>query len=136
MKNLLIISAFLFSFTTIYFLSGCSKPGESNVYFYTTTDTTTGPLYLYINGNYEGQLTENATKLSCSTDDLTSKTISKLLKEDYYNLAAKDSLGNMVSYASFKFTNRKRSSSLSSSGNLGLQEIASVNDCILIYMHK
>ena len=136
MKNLLIISALLFSFSMVYFLSSCGKPGDSNVYFYTITDTTTGPLYLYINGNYEGQLKENSTKLSCSTVDLTSKTISKFLKEDYYNIAAKDSSGNMISYGSFKFTNRKRSSSLSSNGGIGLQEIESGNDCILIYMHK
>ena len=118
MKNL-----FVLALSTVFiatFLTNCSKPVSYDCYFYSTLDSNTVPLTLYVNNENKGILPRFANDITLDSTILLDQTIHLVLPEEViYNLKAKDSLDNVKYLGTINFSHSKNSSSSGGTTQLG-----------------
>ena len=133
MKNYFFISivALLITFS----LTNCKKNSDYNCYFYTTADTVSSPLFLYINEIKYGELPQNNNKLICTSDNIAQQTLNIHLYKDFNYIAVRDANGNTLSYAAVNFSISKRSYSIENLSGNGILHFNSEKDCAVIQLY-
>jgi hypothetical protein len=106
----------LFLFITVIaislFTTNCSKVEDNEYYFYSTIDSNTVPLSLYINNEYKGQIPILNNYISYDSLQQLDQTLYVLLSGNItYNIVAKDSFGLAQSIFVIELKSKKGSSS-------------------------
>jgi hypothetical protein len=110
-KPFMRFNVLVFSFLTVVlavFSLGSCKKNKTKIpsYFYTTTDTSTVRLYLYVGGQYTDQQLPYLTKEKAANfDTIKAKALMLSLNDGTYDLVARDNMGNDKVKGSFKLKN-------------------------------
>ncbi|MBA3681640.1 MAG: hypothetical protein H0W73_10830 [Bacteroidetes bacterium] len=110
--------------STLFVLTNCKKLGKTyDGYFYTDIENPSGPLYLYVDDAYKGELPNLKTRLAPNNDTLLNQALHLSLKSGRYKIVGKDAQGSVKSSGTLKF----RSYSTSGSSTIGGQA-TSINE--------
>lgn len=132
MKKVLILCLPAFLFVMLF--TQCRKANEPdgtvfNANFYTDSDSTRGTMFLYIDGQYKGELPYIAQRPSCGASyGDGNQPLAMRLKSGTYKIEGKDSKGTVKSSGEIFVS--KRSSS--GSGGIGGQSVMVSNDCLIV----
>ncbi len=126
MKKLLFKS--LIICLSVLTLLACKKFGHKfDTYFYTDTESSDGPLYLYIDGKNKGALPFLKIPVSTENDTVIKSALHLVLRSGNYKIEAKDPFGNLKFSGYLKFRRR----TIGNGGTLGGQETVSSGDIIV-----
>jgi len=122
LKQLSRIAIFI---SVVVIVTNCKKFGKPfDTYFFTDIESTAGPLQLFVDGNNKGHLPDLKTSMSPDNDTIIRQALHLTLKAGKYHLQAKDSLSNVISECTLKFS----STSTRLSGGKGGQATSSSSD--------
>ncbi len=113
--------------TIALLLTNCKKNETYQSYFYTTSGHDS-PLFLYVDGQYKGELPVMNQKPTFGNDTLKQKALFLTLKSGSYKVEAMDSQGAVKSSGKVTFSKSRSAST----GRAGGQSMDLLDDCVII----
>ncbi len=127
MKKLIFFALLLLAWSIFTF--SCKKDDTVyNAYFYSKAELNQSKLFLYIDGNYNGELKYLVTTPTCDNDESKRDAFYVKLPAGKYKITTKNEHGIVKNESELKFDKK----SISGSGTLGGDEVSHDGNCLVM----